>query len=425
MTAMLGIELAGRRVLLVGGGAVSARRARRLADDGALVHVVAPDLVPALAALVDTGLASWSPRAVVADDLDDAWLVHTATGDPCVDRAVAAWAEERRIWCIVASDVAEGSARLPAQEHAAGLVIGVASDVSADPGRCAAVARELSLGVRTGGVDLRRRRPTTIGSVVLVGGGPGAADLLTVRGARALASADVVVTDRLGAVDALADLPAGVEIIDVGKQPGHHPVPQEEINALLVRHAQRGRRVVRLKGGDPFVYGRGGEEVVACRAAGVAIEVVPGVSSAIAVPAAAGIPITHRGVADGVRIATGHEALDSRVLGALLDERTTLVVLMGVGTLAALVSRALALGVDPALPVAIVERGCTPEQRTTRAPLERVLEAATAAGVRNPAVIVMGRVAAPDLLDAEPEASPSLGAPANGSAATPMARLAG
>ncbi|WP_220476178.1 uroporphyrinogen-III C-methyltransferase [Microcella alkalica] len=415
---MLGVELAGRRVVLVGGGDVSARRARRLVDEGALLHVVAREIAPVLSELVESGLATWSQRDVVAGDLDEAWLVHAATGDPAVDGAVASWAETRRIWCVVASAVQTGSARLPAQERAEGVVIGVASDGAADPRRCASVARELSLTVRSGAVDLRRRRASVSGSVVLVGGGPGAADLLTVRGARALAAADVVVTDRLGAVDALAELPAGVEIVDVGKRPGHHPVPQEEINALLIRLAGEGRRVVRLKGGDPFVYGRGGEEVAACRAAGVAIEVVPGISSAIAVPAAAGIPITHRGVADGVRIATGHEALDSRVLGALLDERTTLVVLMGVGTLPVLVSRALALGVDPRLPVAIVERGCTPEQRTTRAVLAEILASAAHAGVRNPAVIVMGRVAAPDLLDAAPVAP-------QGSAPHAMARPAG
>lgn len=398
MTAVLGVELAGRRVVLVGGGAVTARRARRLADDGAVLEIVAPEVVPALRELVERGLATWVARGVDPGDLDDAWLVHTATGDPALDARVARWADDRRTWCVVASAVEAGSARLPAQERAEGVVIAVASDGGADPRRCSAIAADVVGRVRSGDVDLRRRRPAA-GSVVLVGGGPGAADLLTVRGARALAAADVVVADRLGAVDALAGLPAGVEVIDVGKQPGHHPVPQEEINALLVDHARAGRRVVRLKGGDPFVYGRGGEEVAACRAAGVPVEVVPGISSAIAAPAAAGIPVTHRGVADGLRIATGHEALDSRVLGSLADERTTLVVLMGVATLPILVSRALALGIDPALPVAIVERGCTPEQRTTRAPLSGILAASTAAGVRNPAVIVLGRVAAPALLD--------------------------
>lgn len=377
---------------------MTARRARRLADDGAVLRIVAPEIAPALLELVEWGIATWVAREVEPRDLDDAWLVHTATGDPALDARVACWADDRRTWCVVASAVGAGSARLPAQERAEGVVIAVASDGDADPRRCTAIADAVMARVRSGELDLRRRRPAA-GSVVLVGGGPGTADLLTVRGARALAAADVVVADRLGAVDALAGLPAAVEVIDVGKQPGHHPVPQEEINALLVGHARAGRRVVRLKGGDPFVYGRGGEEVAACRAAGVAVEVVPGISSAIAVPAAAGIPVTHRGVADGLRVATGHEALDSRVLGSLSDTRTTLVVLMGVATLPILVSRALALGIDPALPVAIVERGCTPEQRTTRAPLSEILAASTAAGVRNPAVIVLGRVAAPGLLD--------------------------
>ncbi len=162
----------------------------------------------------------------------------------------------------------------------------------------------------------------------------------------------MVVADRLGPTSLLAGLPADVEVIDVGKAPGNHPVPQEEINALLVEHARRGRHVVRLKGGDPFVLGRGGEEALACAAAGVPVIVVPGVTSAVAVPAAAGIPVTHRGVSTGYLVVTGHDGLPPAALAALRDRSATVVVLMGVTMLPELASAALSAGVDPELPVA-------------------------------------------------------------------------
>ncbi|MBX9247069.1 uroporphyrinogen-III C-methyltransferase [Actinotalea ferrariae] len=255
--------------------------------------------------------------------------------------------------------------------------------------------------MRGGRTDLRARRAPQRGQgrVVLVGGGPGDVELLTLRGRRALAEADVVVTDRLGPTDVLAELHPDVEVIPVGKTPGHHPVPQEEIGRILVEQAQRGRTVVRLKGGDPFVLGRGGEEVLACREAGVPVEVVPGVSSAMAVPALAGIPLTHRGVTTSFHVLSGHEGLTPAARQVLLDG-STLVVLMGVSTLPAMVADALASGADPDLPVAVVENGATPRQRVTHATLHDVVARATEVGVRAPAVVVMGRVAAEGLLDA-------------------------
>ncbi len=242
------------------------------------------------------------------------------------------------------------------------------------------------------------------GRVTLVGGGPGAPDLLTFRAWRALVQADVVVTDRLAPVEVLEDLGPDVEIVDVGKTPGHHAVPQEEINALLVRHARAGRRVVRLKGGDPFVFGRGGEEVAACRAAGVPVEVVPGISSALAVPALAGVPLTHRGTTAAFHVVTGHtrdgEAVLDDVAVACVTSRTaTLVVLMGVSALPGIVRRLLDAGADPATPVAIVERGSTPDQRVTRAALDLAAKRADEVGVVSPAVIVVGDVAADGVLE--------------------------
>lgn len=270
------------------------------------------------------------------------------------------------------------------------------------------------------------RRPAT-GRVTLVGAGPGAADLLTYRAWRALTTADVVVTDRLVPREVLDDLDPAVEVVDVGKTPGRHTLPQEEIDALLVARALAGEHVVRLKGGDPFVFGRGGEEVAACRAAGVPVEVVPGVSSALAAPALGGVPLTHRGTTTAFHVVTGHTR-EGSAAGAVLDDvsvacvtsrAATLVVLMGVAALPGLVRDALAGGVDPDVPVAVVERATLPDQRVTRAPLHEVAAVAAARGVRAPAVVVVGDVAAPRLL--EPVASGGPGEPVDELDVTPPA----
>jgi uroporphyrin-III C-methyltransferase / precorrin-2 dehydrogenase / sirohydrochlorin ferrochelatase len=400
VTALLGIDLAGRPVLVAGGGPVAARRVVGLLAEGATVHVVAPDLCEDLADLARTGQVEWRCDGVGEPDLDDVWLVHTATGDAATDARVAGWAHERRIWCVTAGDVAIGSARTPAVTRSGDVVVGVVSDGAPDPRRSAEVARSLAEHLRSGGADLRRRRPTAsaAGRVTLVGGGPGAVDLLTLRGRRALAEADVVVTDRLGPTAVLDELPSDVEVVDVGKTPGHHPVPQHEINRILVERAQRGQTVVRLKGGDPFVYGRGGEEVLACREAGVSVEVVPGVSSALAAPLCAGIPLTHRGTTGAFHVVNGHDGLDAAARLVVREGTATLVVLMGVSVLGDMVAELVADGADPATPVAIVENGATPRQRVTRAPLADIAERAREVGVRAPAVVVVGHVTDPDLL---------------------------
>lgn len=244
------------------------------------------------------------------------------------------------------------------------------------------------------------------GRVVLVGAGPGDVGLLTLAGWRALGEADVVVHDRLGPVDVLDDLGPDVEVIDVGKRPGHHPVPQPEISRLLVEHARRGRVVVRLKGGDPFVLGRGGEEVLACRAAGVPVSVLPGVSSALAAPSVAGIPLTHRGTVRAFLVVDGHDGWCEAALVGLRDRTCTVVVLMGVATAGALARDALRAGVAPDVPVAIVERATTPEQRVTHATLGTLEAVVREAHVRAPAVLVLGDVAAPGLLEPGADATP-------------------
>jgi len=232
-----------------------------------------------------------------------------------------------------------------------------------------------------------------IGRVTLVGAGPGDAELLTLRGLAALKDADVIVADRLGARAVLEQLTAdGVqltaEIVDVGKLPGHHPVPQDGINELLVSFALAGKDVVRLKGGDPFVFGRGREEQLFCEEHGIAVAVVPGVTSAISVPAVAGIPLTHRGVAASFTVVSGHDQID-RIPGG---GEHTVVLLMGVNTLghSAHVLAAGARGAD--CPVAIVEDGYGENQRVTIGTLGTITELAAARQVRSPAVIVVGDV---------------------------------
>lgn len=242
------------------------------------------------------------------------------------------------------------------------------------------------------------------GRVVLVGGGPGDPGLLTLAGYEALRQADVVVTDRLGPLGALTDLPAHVEVVHVGKIPRGDFTPQERINAVLVERALAGQVVVRLKGGDGFVLGRGGEEWLACTEAGVPVEVVPGVSSAMAVPALAQIPVTHRGLSQGVVVVSGHvDPGDPRSevdWAALAQSRLTLVVLMGVATLPAIASALVAHGLDAGTPAASIANGGTPRQQVVRAPLSEIAEAARAGGIAAPAVTVIGPSVA--ALDARP-----------------------
>lgn len=398
MTTMMGISLTGRLVVSVGGGDVAARRIRRFLLDGALVRVVAPAVGAQTARLIAENGLEWRAREVGAGDLDGAWLVHTATGDTRADGRVAALCDARRILCINAGSGAHGSARLAAETRSGDSIVGVVSDTGVDPGRTGALRDAIADKLRDGGLPVRRRRRTAVGHVHLVGGGPGPIDLLTVRGRRLLAEADVVVVDRLGPVAVLDELGPDVEIIDVGKRPTHHPVPQSEINELLVDRARRGLRVVRLKGGDPFVYGRGGEEVQACLAAGIPVDVVPGLTSIVSVPEAAGIPVTHRGTAAALHVVNGQDVPTRATLAALRDPQTTTVVLMGVSALVRFAESALVAGADPLLPVAIVENGHTDSQRTTRASLAEISDRARLVGVANPAVMVFGHVAAAELL---------------------------
>ena len=235
----------------------------------------------------------------------------------------------------------------------------------------------------------------TAGSVAIVGAGPGDPGLITVRGLDLLRAADVVVHDRLVNPKLLDQARPDARRIFVGKACGTHTLPQREINALLIAQARAGRRVVRLKGGDPFVFGRGGEEVLALTEAGVAFEVVPGVSSVVAVPAAAGIPLTHRGVASSFAVVTGHlraDADDPIDWQHLARGTDTLVVLMGLANLPTIARELIAGGRDPETPAALIERGTTEAQRTVIATLATLAEAAAAACLEAPVLAVIGQV---------------------------------
>ncbi|KQV75054.1 uroporphyrinogen-III C-methyltransferase [Aeromicrobium sp. Root344] len=234
-----------------------------------------------------------------------------------------------------------------------------------------------------------------LGTVTLVGGGPGDPGLVTVAGRAAIERADVIVTDRLAPLAALAWARPDAEIIDVAKIPGGRSTSQDEINQLLVEHAKSGKNVVRFKGGDNFVFGRGSEELLACLDAGIEARVIPGVSSAIAAPALAGIPVTHRGLTQGFTVISGHvppghpeSTLD---YAALATSGTTIVVLMGVRTLGAICGALIDGGLDPRTPAAVIADGALPSQRVVRATLAKIDEAAAELGA--PAVAVIGRVA--------------------------------
>ncbi len=383
------LRLLGRPVLVVGGGPVAARRAKGLLDAGASVTVVAPEASPALLELAEAGLLTWLARPYTSADVDGVWFVQTATGVPAVDAQVAADADAQRVWCVNASDHEASAAWTPAVAQVEDVKIAV--NAGGDPRRAVALRNAVAAALESGDLPLRRHRASDDGGkgrVALVGGGPGDPGLITVRGRRLLAQADVVVADRLGPRALLEELAPDVRVIEVGKAPAHHPVPQDEINRILVREALAGNRVVRLKGGDPYVLGRGGEEAIYCREHGVEVEVVPGVTSAVSVPAAAGIPVTHRGLAKAFTMISGHEELSNVPAGS--DH--TVVLLMGVGTLRESAAALAANGRGPDCPVAIVENGYGPDQRVTIGTLGSIAAQAEAVGVANPAVVVVGDV---------------------------------
>ena len=393
----VGLRLVDRSVVVVGGGQVAHRRVAGLLEARARVTLVSPVVTPALEALVAPGSLTWIRRPYEPGDLDGAWYAVAATDDPEVNAAVAEEAERARIFCARADDRGASSAWTPAVGRQGDLIVGIHG--GGDPQRAIGVRDAVVAGLTDGGIADRARRPTpdrSVGSVVLVGGGPGDPGLITVRGRQAVAQADVVLADHLAPLGLLASLPPEVEVIDASKLPRGRSMAQEQINALLVERALEGKRVVRLKGGDPFVFGRGMEEVEACVAAGVPVEVVPGVTSAVGVPALAGIPVTHRGLTHEFVVVSGHlppghpdSLVDWPALGRL---RGTLVVLMGVETAPAIAAALVEHGRAADTPVAIVTDGSTATQRTVRTTLAGLSDAMRDENIRPPAVWVVGHV---------------------------------
>lgn len=383
MTYPVHLDLTGARVLVAGAGTVASRRIAALIAEGADVVVVAPRADPRVEAWAASGDVAWRPRAFAHSDVIGALLVHAATDDPEVNRVVAEESARRGIWCIRADDAVGTRVRTPAVARAGQVTVSV---TSGDPRRSTAIRSLIAAGLVDG--SLLPPGPQG-GRVTLVGAGPGDPDLITVRGRRALQTADVVVHDRLSSPALLALAPPSARLVDAGKAPGRHTLSQTEINATLVREARAGRHAVRLKGGDPYVLGRGSEEVLACSAAGVPVEVVPGISSALWGPGSAGIPVTHRGTSTGFTVISGHEVLD---VDHVARSGLTVVVLMGMAHLPDIARAFVDAGRSPSTPVAVVHRAATPQERRLRSTLARVVSDVAAAGLTNPAVIVIGEV---------------------------------
>jgi uroporphyrin-III C-methyltransferase/precorrin-2 dehydrogenase/sirohydrochlorin ferrochelatase len=395
---LVGLRLTGKKVVVVGAGSVAQRRLPLLIASGADVHVVAPAATPVVEALVDnpdgTGITLTS-REFQNDDLDGAWYVLAATDDEAVNAAVVDEADRRHIFCVRADAGTEGSAVTPASFEYDGLTVGVLA--GGEHRRSAALRTAIHEALQCGAIG-DAAEPDSYSGVALVGGGPGDPELITVRGRRLLAHADVVVADRLAPQELLAELGPHVEVIDAAKIPYGRAMAQDAINAVLVDRAREGKFVVRLKGGDPFVFARGYEEVIACVDAGIPVTVVPGVTSAIAVPALAGVPVTHRAVTHEFVVVSGHVAPghpESLVnWDALAAMRGTIVLLMAVERIE-LFAKVLLQGGRPAeTPVLVVQHGTTAAQQTLQTTLADAPEDIRSEGIRPPAIIVIGDVAA-------------------------------
>jgi uroporphyrin-III C-methyltransferase/precorrin-2 dehydrogenase/sirohydrochlorin ferrochelatase len=451
------LNLRGRRAVVIGGGTVAEQKVLGLIAAGAHVTVVSPETTPRLAELAAGGGIDLRRRPYRTGDLAGAWLAIAGTDDRGANAQVWAEAEREGVLLNAVDDLDHCSFIAPAIHREGDITVAVSTS-GKSPALAARLRRRVArlvgpaearlcdlLGelrpelaahvpdarartalwyrivdsdviefVRRGDVDGARERIEELvdelglrpGVVYLVGAGPGDPGLITAKGLKILRSADVVVYDRLVAPALVAEAPPTAERVFVGKRPysGGADLAQDEINALLVERARRGLTVVRLKGGDPFVFGRGAEECEALHAAGVPFHVVPGVTSAIAAPASAGIPVTHRQLASAFAVVTGHECagvsdLDWEALARL----PTLVVLMGLSALPDITARLLAHGADPDTPAAAIASGTLPAQRTVVATLATLAERVAEEGLEPPATVVIGEVVqVRELLGAEP-----------------------
>jgi uroporphyrin-III C-methyltransferase / precorrin-2 dehydrogenase / sirohydrochlorin ferrochelatase len=441
------LDLSGKPVLLVGGGEVAARKYALLGDAGAVVTVVAPQLGGELVEAVARGAVTHVARAFEIADIDGQWLVVAATNDRAVNAAVAAAANAARIPCNVVDDRELSSFIMPAIIDRSPVQIAVSTGgtspvlarlirerletlLDGSLGTLAAFADRWRERVRNKFADIGARRrflswmltgpvaaslragrteraealtaraledPAAVphGHVVLVGAGPGNAGLMTLQGLRALQEADVIVHDRLVSPEVLDLARRDAARFDVGKFVGGGGATQEEINALLVEHAQRGEFVVRLKGGDPFVFGRGGEEIDHLREHGVSFEVIPGITAALAAGAYAGVPLTDRRHSQAVRFLTGNsdEQLAQFNYSDLAAGRETLAFYMSVGKLAPLRDKLLLSGVAGSMPVAFVENASRLQQRVIVSTVENMQRDAVMQKLKAPAMLIIGHVA--------------------------------
>jgi uroporphyrin-III C-methyltransferase/precorrin-2 dehydrogenase/sirohydrochlorin ferrochelatase len=386
------LDFTGRQVVIVGGGAVATRRARTFLEAGAEVVVIAPQIDLELAAL----RVAVRERPYRVGDLADAWFVVAATNDESVNDAVGAEALAGKVFCVRSDSAGQGTARIPAIHHSGELTISV--NAGDDPRRAVELRNLIATALGTPALSSRPVRRAASGGVALVGGGPGDPGLITVRGKRLLLDADVVVADRLAPRSLLDELSDDVEIIDCGKSAHRHNLTQDQINAVIVDRALQGKRVVRLKGGDPFVFGRGGEEAAACVAAGVSVQVVPGITSAIAAPSAAGIPVTHRGLAADFAVVSGHRDPGREEAGwnwpELAVGPATLILLMAMDTLDSIIKELILHGRPADTPAAAIHQATMPGQQVVRSTLGALAADVRAAGLVAPSVIVIGQVAA-------------------------------
>ena len=443
------LDLRGKIVLVVGGGVVAKRKVSSLLEAGAEIWVGAPELDESLQELLAAGRIRYLVGDFEPAWLDGAaiWLVIAATDERAVNEQVAQAATARRIWVNVVDDVALTAFHMPARVERGPLQIAISSGGAAPMlarhvresletqfddayGALAQLFQSLRSQIRAAFPDLTRRRAffdaclrgealhllrsgdaigaraamltaisaqqtlAPVGRVALVGAGPGDPGLLTLRALRLLNLADVILSDQLVSAEVLALARRDAEVIFVGKKGGAHCTPQEQIHQEMLTHARAGKLVVRLKGGDPFVFGRGGEELQFLKAHGVAFEVVPGITAAIACAAYSGIPLTHRDYAQSVRFVTAHckLSLDTLDWSALAQERQTLAVYMGVSSIGVFQEQLLKHGRDASTPFAIVENGSRKNQRVITGRLGDMAEVSAREKVQSPSLLLLGEV---------------------------------
>lgn len=438
-------QLRGRACLLVGGGDVAERKARLLLDAGAQLTVNALSFIPQFTAWAAEGMLTLVEGEFSETLLDECWLAIAATDNDAINQRVSDAAEARRIFCNVVDAPKEASFIMPSIIDRSPLMVAISSGGTSPVlarllreklesllpqhlGHVAKFAGQLRSRVKRHFATMSERRRfweklfvndrlaqslanqnmaavesiteqmlneplDNRGEVVLVGAGPGDAGLLTLKGLQQIQQADVVVYDRLVSDEIMNLVRRDADRVFVGKRAGYHCVPQEEINQILLREAQSGKRVVRLKGGDPFIFGRGGEELETLCHAGIPFSVVPGITAASGCSAYSGIPLTHRDYAQSVRLVTGHLKTGGELDWAnLAAEKQTLVFYMGLNQAAAIQEQLIAHGMQADMPVALVENGTSVQQRVVSGTLSQLGDLAQQ--VKSPSLIIVGRVVA-------------------------------